>query len=326
MAKERQFKVKTERLINVAKRIREMNYPSSSQIAKLEGCNAVTIRRDVEFLKDRYNAPIEYDSHKKGYYYTDKTFSIGDVLLSESELFAITTMLPLMEQYKNTPLENSFISVFNKISLMLPTDQISVNSSFLSEVQFIADPTPNIDAEVFTKVFKAIRERKILNFQYKSSRSEDFKMYALDPYKVVCHKASWYVIGYCHRYNEFRIFSLSRFKQCDLGSDYIYDENYADKIYIDQYFGVWNNKTEPMKIELLFDSTRSTYILEREWYPNQECYQNEDGSVYLSFTTNQEQEIMNWILSFGSKVKVLNPPELKTKIREEILKAAEQVK
>lgn len=326
MAKNRFNKVQYERFSQLTKYIQEMNYPSSTILSKLLECHPATIKRDVTFLKERLRAPIEYDPHKKGYYITDKTYKVRDVLLTESELFAITTMLPLMDQYKNTPLENSFKSVFEKIEEMLPTDQMTINSAFIDGVQFIADPAPKIDPKVFTTVFKAIREKKALNFEYKSSRSNEYKLYSIDPYKVVCHKASWYVIGFSHRHDEFRIFSLSRFQACEVGRPMFFREDFEEHIHIDQYFGVWNNNIEPIKIELLFVADRSTYITEREWYPNQECYQNKDGTVYLSFTTNQEQEVMSWILSFGSKVKVLNPPELKEKIRNEILKAAEQVK
>ena len=58
--------------------------------------------------------------------------------------------------------------------------------------------------------------------------------------------------------------------------------------------------------------------MERTWHVNQECYQNEDGSVYLSFMSNQIPETLHWVMTFGSHVKVLNPPELKEKIKAEI--------
>ena len=329
MGENRDFKVKRERLMKLSKLIKELDYPSSSKLAKILECHPSTIKRDVTFLRDRHYAPIEYDPHKKGFYYTDETFKMKDVLLTESELFAITTMIPLMEQYKNTPLENSFRSVFEKISEMLPTDQLEISSSFIEDVQFIAEPAPKIDPQVFTTVFQAIREKKTIVFQYKSNKSTEYTVNALNPYKVLCNKASWYVYGFSHKHKEYRTFAFSRIKECDFSKDITIqnaNENIDELIHIDPHFGVWDNHIEPMKIELLFDADRSTYITEREWHPNQECHQNEDGSVYLSFTTNQIQTVMSWILSFGSKVKVLNPPELKDKIRDEILKVAEQFK
>jgi predicted DNA-binding transcriptional regulator YafY len=39
--------------------------------------------------------------------------------------------------------------------------------------------------------------------------------------------------------------------------------------------------------------------------------------VYLSFTSNQIQETLHWVLGFGSDIKVINPPELVEKVKEE---------
>ena len=49
--------------------------------------------------------------------------------------------------------------------------------------------------------------------------------------------------------------------------------------------------------------------------------QNDDGSVYLSFTSNQTQELKYWIMSFGSAVKVLSPETLREDIKKELLKS-----
>jgi predicted DNA-binding transcriptional regulator YafY len=49
-----------------------------------------------------------------------------------------------------------------------------------------------------------------------------------------------------------------------------------------------------------------------------------DGSVYLSFKTNQMNKLCSWILSFGGEAKVLNPPELREQVKaaaKKILKA-----
>jgi len=40
----------------------------------------------------------------------------------------------------------------------------------------------------------------------------------------------------------------------------------------------------------------------------------------LKFKSNQKQQVLSWVLSFGKAVKVLNPPELIEKVKEEIKK------
>ena len=97
-------------------------------------------------------------------------------------------------------------------------------------------------------------------------------------------------------------------------------EDFDINKHIDPDFGIWNSDKEPEKIELVFSSNVNTFVLERTWHVNQECYQNEDGSVYLSFMSNQLQETFHWVMTFGSSVKVLNPPELKRLVKEEVEK------
>ena len=105
---EREDRFRTHRIIQIDEDIRSGIYPGVSYLMEKHGVSKRTILRDIEFLRDRYNAPVESDRTHKGYYYTDPTFAIKNVLLTEGDLFNISTVMPLMEQYKNTPLEREW--------------------------------------------------------------------------------------------------------------------------------------------------------------------------------------------------------------------------
>lgn len=325
MAKIREDKVKSLRLLEIDRMIREGGYPNAPQLEKKFEVSRSTIMRDLEFLRERYNAPLEYDADKNGYYYTDPTFFIKSVMLSEGELFTVSTIIPLLEQYKNTPLEASFKSIFQKITDMLP-EEVSVNSSFASGgIQFISDPLPNIEAGVFNTVFKAVKLRVSMDFQYCSLGQQEYTPRRLNPYQVICQKGNWYVIGYCHKAEAVRIYSLSRMKKLSCTKKtFTVPADFDIRNHVDPNFGVWNNPTKPVKVELLFSKEISTYILERSWHEGQKMKQYKDGSVYLSFKSNQMQESLFWILHFGSAVKVLNPPELVEKVKKEAKKILKQ--
>ena len=162
-----------------------------------------------------------------------------------------------------------------------------------------------------------------MKYEYRSISSTEYKIYELYPYKIYCQKGDWYVLGFSPKHNNYSTFTLARMKNITLGENFEIDPEYSKKIHIDPNFGIWNNENPPEKIELLFDKSVNTYILERTWHKNQECHQNEDGSVYLSFTSNQDQETLFWVMKFGSKVKVLNPPSLKEKVIKELKKSLE---
>ena len=315
----REEKYKTHRIIQIERSIRNGEYPSIQKLADYHEVSIRTIKRDIEFLRDRYTAPIEYDKNRNGYYYTDSTFMIQNVLLTEGDLFTVSTIMPLMEQYKNTPLENSFKNIMEKVSEMLP-DQVDVNTSFLNkDISFISDPLPKIESEVFETIFKSIKLRKTIEFEYRSVAKTEYTNKKIDCYKVICQKGNCYVLGLSHNKNEIRIYALSRMQNVELTNDsFEIPQDFDLNNYVDLSFGIWNNKHEPVEYELLFSPQINTYVLEREWHTNQTVEQKEDGSVLLKFKSNQKQQVLSWVLSFGNVVKVINPPELIEKVKEEI--------
>ena len=319
---EREDKFRTHRIIQIDDDIRSGIYPSIAYLMEKHGVSRRTILRDIEFLRDRYNAPVESDRKRNGYYYTDPTFAIKNVLLTEGDLFTIGTVMHLMEQYKNTPLENQFNHMMGKISELLP-NQVSVDTGFLNkDISFISDPLPFIEDGVFQNIFDAIKTRRVLNFDYRSAGSQEFKARIFDPYHVLCRKGNWYVFGYDHGAGETRIFALSRFTHTRITSEtFTVPEGFDISKEVDLSFGIWHNNEAPEDYELLFDSNLANYILEREWHQNQVMEQREDGSVYLKFSSNQRQQVLSWVLGFGPTVTVLAPESLK----KEVSKSAKEV-
>ena len=162
-SKQRENHVKSLRLLQLEKAIQNLTYPSVERLMDELEVSRRTILRDIDELKIYYNAPIEYDRLHKGYYFTDETFFVRNVLVSEGEVVAMAGILPLLERYDNTPLKETITKVYDTISQMLP-NQVQVQTSLLNEVQFISDPIPNIDSDVFHKIFEAIKQHKTISF------------------------------------------------------------------------------------------------------------------------------------------------------------------
>lgn len=320
----REDKFKTHRLLQIDKKIRMGDFPSVESLVAEYGVSRRTILRDVEFLRDRYNAPVEYDKIKKGYFYSDPTFLIQNVLLTEGDLFTVSTVLPLLEQYKNTPLEGSFRNIMSKIVDFLP-EQVSVDTSFLNkDILFISDPLPKIKEKVFNAIFRAVKIRTVLSFCYKSAGSPDFKQKIFDPYHVICQKGNWYVIGFDHKSSDIRIYALSRIKDiAETGEHFEIPADFSLSKHIDPSFGIWNNPEQPEEYELLFAPSLVNYITEREWHKDQQVRTNEDGSVTLIFKTNQKQQARSWVMGFGTAVRVVRPEWLSEAIAVEAARVLE---
>ncbi|MCQ2572933.1 MAG: WYL domain-containing protein [Treponema sp.] len=308
---EREEKVKTIRILEIDKIIRSGTYPNAKKLQEYFEVSRATINRDLEFLRDRYQAPIEYDFTRKGFYYSDETFVIQDVMLSESEIFSIFAITPLLEQYRNTPLESSIKSIFTKLVDFMP-NTVSVDTVLLSDkISFIPEPKAQIDKNVFNTVFECIRRKKTLEFNYKGLKDSIGNIRRADPLHIVCRQGDWYMLAFCHKHEEVRMFSLARIESSEVTDfSFTVPEGFSPDQFFDPAFGIWTSDKKMMDVELVFDKSLKNYLLERTFHPSETKEEKEDGSVILRFRTNQFIQLVNWVLTFGNKVEVTNPPEL----------------
>lgn len=79
----------SERQLDLDRQIREGKYPTVQQIAKRWEVSKRTIKRDIEFMRDRMGAPIVFDPQRRGYCYSETTWGIPSIIVSEGELSAL---------------------------------------------------------------------------------------------------------------------------------------------------------------------------------------------------------------------------------------------
>ena len=294
-------------------------YPNVSKLNKKYGWSfsRSTIGRYIEILKNDYDAPIDYDFQKNGYYYTDPTFYLQRVMLNEGELLTLSTILPLLEQYKNTPLEESYRNLMNKLIKMLPQN-ITVDSALINnEVHFISDPITKLEEEVFENILKATKLHCTLKMEYKTAQNTDYEERLFDPYHIICQKGSWYLLGYSHHAQAIRLYAMPRIKNCKVTEKkFSIPKDFKLEDHIDVQIGAWGNSGEKYKVEIEFVKGLKTYVMERTWHDGQKIKENKDGTVYLSFETNQLSQVASWVMSFTGGAKVLNPPKLKECVQD----------
>ncbi|MBO4857731.1 MAG: WYL domain-containing protein [Treponema sp.] len=306
-------------IFQIDKDIRNGDYPNANKLNKEHGWNLSrsTFGRYINILRDDYGAPVEYDFQKNGYYYTDNTFFIQQVMLKEGELLTLSTILPLLEQYKNTPLEKSYRDLMEKLIQMLP-ETITVDSALINnEVHFISDPITTLEKGVFENVLKATKMHKTLLLEYKTAQNTDYEERRFDPYHMICQKGSWYVLGYSYHAQAVRLYAMPRIRKCEITKDkFSIPKDFKLDEHIDVQMGAWGNSGEKFKVEIEFVKGLKTYVMERTWHKGQTLCENKDGTVYLSFETNQLGQTASWILSFAGGAKILNPPKLRNYVQD----------
>ena len=306
------------------KKLREKSYPNCSSLAEEWEVSAKTFQRDIDYLRDALNAPIEYDSQKHGYYYSEPNFSMPAMSISESDLFAVCIAENALRPFKNTPLHKSLSSVFAKIQDSLP-EKTSANPAWFNDrILLFPEPTTIIKPKAWESIAKALRDNRRLRITHTSPDGRKKTERTVDPYYLVNFKGEWYLNSFCHERQAVRTFAVSRIRGHRLLRDTFEmpEDMTRERLFGDQMGIVW--KKEFQKVRIRFSPVIAPYIKERQWHPKQALTELKDGSLDLTFTTNHVMEVKDWVLSWGPQAKVIEPKALKDKIKADLQAALKQ--
>src|SRR5437764_4178395 len=119
---------KLERLLLMDGIIRSGNYPSVQTFVKRFEVSQRTVLNDIEFLKERLHAPLNYRRSQRGYFYTDKDWKLPTLPVTEGQLLALFLSVELAQRYLGTNFEQPLRDAIQQMTDMLPRDvQISMS-------------------------------------------------------------------------------------------------------------------------------------------------------------------------------------------------------
>lgn len=310
-------KTQAERLLDLDRRLRENQYPNCRSFADHWEISTKTAQRDIDFLRDRMNAPLEYDALKRGYYYTEPTFMLPAVQMSEGELAALLMGTRVMEQFRGTPMADKLNSVFEKLATMLP-DNITVDPEELySRFSFTAPPSIPVSSTVWKKTVQALENRQMLEIKYQNWRG--VLTHKVAPVHLANLQGDWYLFVQFEGFDNFRQIALSRIqsikllrKKAEIKGTFNAESELQDT------FSKFAGENKPFRVTVQFSEEIADRMIERQWHPKQEVKQLKDGRVEISFDTKGDIEIKRWIMAYGRYAKVKSPKWLKDQIKDEI--------
>src|SRR6187397_2769426 len=78
-----------ERMMKIHQAIQSGKFPNAASLAQELEVSAKSIHRDLEFMRDRMQLPLEYDAKHNGYFYTQEVSAFPTLHITEGELFAL---------------------------------------------------------------------------------------------------------------------------------------------------------------------------------------------------------------------------------------------
>ena len=313
------------RLLFIDEQIRQgMNsgrLPNCSSLAQAYEVSSKTIQRDLDFLRQRWEAPLAYDPQRRGYHYTQENYGLPALHVNEGEMVGLLLARQGLEAYRNTPVHDSLMAVFQKLADVLP-DKVSVDAAWLGErITVLPEQHAIIDPDSWNLVCRALQLSRSLYFDYRKPRDPTAGRRQADPYHLTHYQGAWYLLAYCHSRRRILTFALSRISKVELQDrTFLVPEDFKLADSRRNSFGIFQGQ-KVYQVDLRFNSSAAPYVVERIWQPDQGITSHKDGSLTLSLPTTDLIEIKRWVLSWGEEVKVLAPEKLQEEVKRSMAAA-----
>lgn len=304
-------------MLELDRQIRDGKYPNCATFAAEWEVSAKTVQRDIEFLKDRLHAPIEYDALRRGFFYTEPAFMMPAVQMNEGELAALLMGSRVLEQFQGTPMAEKLKTVFEKLSALLP-DNITVRPEELfTRFSFIAPPAMPVAPKVWNTVIQALENRQMIEIQYRNWSGE--KTAHVAPVHLANLQGDWYLFVQYDGFDNFRQLALARIQNVKLLSRKAEVKGTFDpKKELANTFSRFAGENKAFQVTVQFDSEIAASVLERQWHPEQKIKNLKTGGVEISFEAKGDIEIKRWVMAYGRYAKVKSPKWLKDEISDEV--------
>ena len=171
-------------------------------------------------------------------------------------------------------------------------------------------------------VVDAMRSNSRIKFSYKSyKRVNAVDGVVIEPYFVKIFKQLGYVVGMNVKDGIIKTYALDRMSRLVITQEnFKMPEGFDPVEFFKDCFGITTNQNQPKNIVLRVSTTQAKYFRALPLHPSQQEEIHDSYSIFhykMRLTYDLKEEIM----SHGSDVEVVSPPELKAQIVSELKKA-----
>jgi len=305
-----------ERMLRIHQSIQSGAFPNATTLARELEVSTKTIQRDLDFMRDRLELPLEYHPQRFGYHYTQEVSSFPTLQLTEGELFALLVAEKALEQYRGTSFEKPLLSALHKMEQSLP-ETVSVNLTELGQaISFRTRAEPILNLEVFDALARATARREQLEIRYRKPGQAGADTRVVDPYHLGNINGEWFLFAYDHLRQDIRTFVPSRIQSVRAtGKTFERTRQFSLEKRLKDSFGV-HSGAERHEVVLRFAPEVADYIREKRWHESQQLRELRDGGVELKLRLSSLGEVERWVLSWGGRATVIRPAELVRSVQE----------
>ena len=319
---------RTERFYKIHQLLAARAAVRISEFLDALGVSRATFKRDLEYMRDRLNAPIEWDRERRGYRFAGDAAEAGRYQLpglwfNPSEIRALLTMQHLLADLQPGLLEPHVKPLLARLRALLGSGEHSAEE-VERRIRIIHLGARRLALPQFELVANAVLDRRRLHIVYVGRGSNERTERDISPQRLVHYRENWYCDAWCHLRQDVRSFAVDAIQSAqplDQKARSVPDRE-LDEVLAAGY-GIFSGR-KTVWAKLRFTPERARWVSAEQWHPRQKGRFDRDGSYLLELPFSDHRELAMDILRHGPHVEVVEPASLREAVKEQLAAALKQ--
>lgn len=317
-----------ERIYQIDQILAGRKFVPRMELQEKLGVSWATLKRDLNYLKDRLNAPIIYDRDLGGYRFETEGKRVGPqyelpgLWFSAEEIHALLTMQHLLSNLDTGGLLGPQIKplLARLTGLLGAADNPAEEVQRRIRIQTVGAREFHLDH--FQSVGSALLRRKRLVIRYHARGTDDTTEREVSPQRLVHYRDNWYLDAWCHMRNDLRAFAVDAIEHAEILDKRAKDvaDKRLDEI-LGSGYGIFSGD-DVSWATLRFTPERARWVAAERWHPRQEARLLKDGGYELRIPYTDDRELIMDIMKYGADCAVVSPKALVARVAVEIERAA----
>ena len=290
-----------------------------------------TFKRDLEYMRDRFHAPIEWDRDARGYRFVAPPGAVGPkfelpgLWFNASEIRALLTMQQLLTNVQPGLLGPHVQPLLARLRSLLdvgdhPPEEVE------RRIRILHLGTRGLNLPYFEVVASAVLKRQRLHIRYRGRSRDDVTERDVSPQRLVHYRENWYLDAWCHLRDDLRSFAVDAILAATLLDTRAKNvaEKDLDEVLASGY-GIFSGRAT-LWAKLQFTAERARWVAAEQWHPQQRSTVAADGCYVLEVPFSDPRELIMDVMRHGRQVEVLAPETLRRAVADELTAASRRYK
>ena len=280
-----------------------------------------TFKRDLEYLRDRFAAPILWDPQRRGYRYQAGAeldqFQLPGLWFNTSEIQALLSMDALLTNLQPGVLSKHIEPLRSRIRMLLDDGDHSADE-ISRRIRVVPFAAKAYRSEFFQDLCQALLSRSCADMTYYSRPTDSSSDRRVSPQRLIYYRDNWYLDAWCHLRQGLRSFSIDAITALRVTSEAAVeiDEGELDRE-LESGYGIFSGAATRVA-RLRFKPEIARWVSRETWHPEQVSSYDDAGFYLLGLPYSQDTELIMEILKYADEVEVLGPPELRARVRQRV--------